>query len=426
MVGVISRNACIVALLVAIAAMGFAGGQDETRESGETKELTILTWNLPHYEDQINGWIEEFEQNHPGVTINWTDKKGSEWASYYQTQLAGGTPPDIVNVQGALWYQYAADGVLLQISDWLEAQPEVKERFYPSMFEAVSEYQGEYYMLPFYTPSTVLFYNKPMFEEAGLPGPPETFDELVEYSRALTEGERGGFITMNFDWLYWSLFGSVGVEVLNEDKTAAAFNTPTAVEALQTIADLTEAGAIPSVSWTGRWSEPNSAFGAGLAGMLNAPDTAYNAFSSNSDWATPETVGVAPFPGGVAVPIYHGLGITSTTPHPDLAWEFIKLVTSDKWAVEIVKGLGTVSGNIDADDMALNDEEFISRNPHLPKVFEVERSTMDSLVGISGLGVDSRIKDAIYSNITRAILGDTSAQQALSDAEREVNAILAE
>jgi ABC-type glycerol-3-phosphate transport system substrate-binding protein len=417
------KRALLVLLALVVAAGSLLAGG--SAEEGP-KELTLLTWNLPHYEEKINGWISDFEEANPGATIEWVDVKGSEWATYFQTQLAAGDPPDIIDVQGALWYQYAADGVLLDLTDRLAAEPDVKDRFYPGLFEAASNFDGSYYMMPLYTPSTVLFYNKPMFEEAGLPGPPETMEELVEYSRALTDGERGGFITLNFDWLYWPLFAVNGVEILNEDKSAAAFNTPAAVEVLETLAELTDEGVIPAVSWTGRWAEPNGAFGAGQSGMLNAHVTAFNAFSSNSDWANEETIGVASFPGNYAVPNYHSLGITSTTEHPDLAWEFVKIVTSDKWAKEIVAGLGTLSGNQAADDVALNDAGFRRDNPVKVRMFEVERSNMGNLTGITGLASDARIKDAVYSNLTRAIFGEVSASRALADAERAVNAILAE
>jgi ABC-type glycerol-3-phosphate transport system substrate-binding protein len=160
--------------------------------------------------------------------------------------------------------------------------------------------------------------------------------------------------------------------------------------------------------------------------MLNAHVTAFNAFSSNSEWANKDTIGVASFPGNYAVPNYHSLGITSTTKQPDLAWDFVKIVTSDKWAKEIVSSLGTLSGNKQADDIALKDADFRADNPVKVRMFEVERSNMANLTGITGLATDSRIKDAVYSNFVRAIFGEISAEEALDAAEKAVNAILAE
>ena len=104
--------------------------------------------------------------------------------------------------------------------------------------------------------------------------------------------------------------------------------------------------------------------------MHHAHTTAIRAFSSESDWTAPDTVGIDHFPGGWSVPNYHGLGITSTTEHPDLAWEFVKIATNDRWAENLVRTLGTLSGNAAADQAVLNDDEFAEENPLLARTFE--------------------------------------------------------
>jgi hypothetical protein len=42
-----------------------------------------------------------------------------------------------------------------------------------------------------------------MFKEAGLTGPPTSFDELLGFAQKTVRGEKTGFLTPNFDWLYW-------------------------------------------------------------------------------------------------------------------------------------------------------------------------------------------------------------------------------
>lgn len=49
------------------------------------KKLTLLTWMAPQNEAMFRSWIEEFKKAHPEVTFEWLDKKGTEWAAYYQT-----------------------------------------------------------------------------------------------------------------------------------------------------------------------------------------------------------------------------------------------------------------------------------------------------------------------------------------------------
>ncbi len=418
----------LFSVLVFAVAVGtaWAGGSSESASGAQgPKSITVLTWNLPHYADSINGWISEFEGANKGVTVTWVDKKGTELPTYYQTQLAAGTPPDVVDIQGALWYQYAANGTFMDLTSRFQKDADMKNRFEPNILKAASMYDGKYFMVPFYTPSTVLFYNKPMFKDAGITSPPTTMAELVADAKKLTHGNVSGFITLNFDWLYWPLFRANGVEILNADGTKAAFNTPAAVQTLKTLADLTASGVISKVSWTGRWVEPNGEFGAGNAAMLNAHLPALKAFESQSKWANDQTVGVAAFPGKWSVPNYHGFGIAAKSKYPDVAWNFVKLITNDKWAKNAATVLGTLSGNSVADNALINDPSFAKDNPVVAESFKVDLSEAGNLTGITRTPKDAQIKDAVYSNIQKALFGQVSAEKALADAEASVNQILA-
>ena len=80
------------------------------------KKISVLTWNIPVYKEKIGGWIADFKQVHPDVQVEWLDKKGTEWATFYQTQVVGGAAPDIIDVQGALWLEYGANGGLVDLT----------------------------------------------------------------------------------------------------------------------------------------------------------------------------------------------------------------------------------------------------------------------------------------------------------------------
>src|SRR3979490_3597933 len=76
------------------------------------RKISFLTWNLVHLEAPIKGWIGGFTASRPGVEVEWIDKKGPEVPVYYATQLAAGTPPDLIDIQGALGAEYAAQDAL--------------------------------------------------------------------------------------------------------------------------------------------------------------------------------------------------------------------------------------------------------------------------------------------------------------------------
>ena len=219
---------CIAVLLVISAVVWSGGAQDKAEEKAE---LVILTWNIPSYEPGVRGWISDFEKAHPGSTVKWTDKKGSEWATYFQTQLTGGTEPDVFEIQGQLWVRYADMGALLDLGPYLNANPGVRDSYDQNMINGVLVYQGKHWMVPFFMAPTILYYNKLMFRDVGLADPPRTMEELYNYARKLTIDEaHSGFLTLNFDWHYWPIFRANGVELLSKDNRKAAFNTPQSVQ----------------------------------------------------------------------------------------------------------------------------------------------------------------------------------------------------
>jgi ABC-type glycerol-3-phosphate transport system substrate-binding protein len=407
--------------LTALGAMLAFGAMLPTSAGAQEKKLTLLTWNLPIYEEKFRGWIADFKELHPDFEVEWLDKKGTEWGTFYQTQVVAGTAPDIIDVQGILWAEYAANGGLLDLSPYLEREPEVQGRFHAD-YLANWVYEGSSYMLPFYVSKTLLFYNRKMFQEAGLSGPPQSFDEILEYAAEVSGGEKTGFMTLNFDWLYWPLFAMSGVELLNDDMTEAAFNTPQTLDVLTRLAEATKAGHINSISWTGRWVEPNNAFAAGTVGMHHAHSPAFFYIRGQGDWVSPETLGAAHMPGGYATPNSHGLGISGSTKYPDEAWDLVKLITSKEQAYAFSSRLKVLSGNVAADERVMS--ELREQDPLGFEVLQTQLEHTDKMTGNWPLPFDAHLKDAFYPEIQNAVLGRKDAKKALADAERTVNRLL--
>jgi ABC-type glycerol-3-phosphate transport system substrate-binding protein len=94
------------------------------------------------------------------------------------TQLAAGTPPDIIDIQGALGLEYAAQGALADLTPRFAAEAEIKGR-YDQDYLANWVFEGKNYMVPYYVSKTLLFWNKTRFKEAGLDKPPASFDEIL-------------------------------------------------------------------------------------------------------------------------------------------------------------------------------------------------------------------------------------------------------
>ena len=389
--------------------------------TAQQKKLSLLTWNIPIYKEKIEGWIADFNKLHPDVSVEWFDKKGPEWGPFYQTQVVAGTAPDVIDTQGAIWLEYAANGGLVDLTPYLQRDAAVKDHYNPK-FLKTWVYEGRNYMVPFYISKTLLFMNRAMLRDAGITRPPQTFDELLDGARKMTKGEKSGFMTLNFDWLYWSLLATNGVELLTPDGKKAAFNTPAAVKTVETLARATSEGVINKVSWTGRWVEPNQAFASGTVGLYQAHAPAFFYVRGAGPWVNADTLGVAQMPGGFATPNSHGFGISKSTRYPDVCWDFIKLVTGEKWAYTFGTTLRNLTGT-KVDGKIL--EHFQKEDPLAAAVLQTQLENLDKLVATWPQAKDAQIKEAFYSELQAALLGRKPGAQALAEAERKVNRLLA-
>jgi ABC-type glycerol-3-phosphate transport system substrate-binding protein len=381
------------------------------------RRISFLTWNIIDQEPLIRGWIESFQRANPGAEVEWLDKKGPELPPFYQTQLAAGTPPDVINTQGALWLEYAANGALMDLTEAIASDAEVKSRF-NAEYLANWTYQGRNFMVPFYITKTLLFYNKLLFRQVGLAGPPGSFEEILAFADRIKGGDRTGFLTLNFDWLYWPLFAMNGIDLLTPDLKRTAFNTPKTAEVVEKLARASENGAINKISWTGRWVEPNGAFGTGNVGMLHAHSPAYYFFKGQGAWVTPETLGVAHAPGGYSTPNSHGLGVSKGSKHPELAIAFVKHVTAEAQAGQLANQRRILTGNTAVDTALLARLE--KEDPTVHAILRTQIEHTDKMVGNWRTPLDSRLKEAFWPELQNALLGRKPAARALADAERRV------
>lgn len=408
--------------LSAIAAGAVALGLTLGAASAQEKKITVVTWNIPYFEEGFQVWVDEFKKLHPDFTVERIDMKGTELPTFYQTQVVAGTPPDIVDIQGGLWLEYASQGGLTDLTPYLEKDKEYTERLYPEIL-ANWKYEDGIYGVPLYISKTLLFLNRNMMKEAGITEDPKNFDELMAAAEKMAGGEKTGFMTLNFDWLYWPLFAMNGIEFVNEEGTKAAFNTPEAVALVERLADATKKGVVDKISWTGRWVEPNGAFAAGTVGMLHAHAPAFLWFKSKADWVNEETVGAINLPGGWSTPNSHALVMSAGTKWPQEAWDFMKIATSGTGALAMGMGTNNLTG-----DRIVNEELMAHFRKELPAVvpaLETQLQNLDKQVGNWPFAKDAAIKDAFYPELQAALLGEKTAQEALDAAERKVNRILA-
>jgi multiple sugar transport system substrate-binding protein len=192
----IPRVARLAAVAVLVAACTGTQANRPERVSGRRLEgpIDVLIWAEPEEQEAYRAVVEAFGEVEPGIEVNLvTFPEREDLLTQLSTSYAGGTPPDLFLLNYRFIGQYADRGVLLSLDERLESSEVFgRDDFYPQALEAFT-FDGELMCLPQNISSLVVYYNKDLFEAAGLPEPEEdwTFYEMVQMARQLTIDEDG-------------------------------------------------------------------------------------------------------------------------------------------------------------------------------------------------------------------------------------------
>jgi multiple sugar transport system substrate-binding protein len=372
------------------------------------------------------------------VEMNWIDRPGSDFPSYLQTQIQGGDPPHAVDTQAGIFSRYAAAGVFASLNDIIEEEVDggmdaIEEKFGEQILE-FSSLDGELYRLPFYHSTTWTGYRNSFFEEAGidpptLDSPYETADyfDVAEEIVNNSEAEKG-LMMLTFGFHFWPLFQTEGIDLLNEDNTAAALNEDRTVEILSRIQELTQDGVIEETSFSGRWNEPNQAFASGETAMCMAHFNNLRLIKNSGDWVSEDTLGVGPGPQNSGVYAAHGWGITSEEYHSKeevrTAFHFINdVVLNKEWQMEnATAGPTRPVANLEAHEELANSDDFRNNNPILAQQYDIWSENRANAWSPPVIPASGEIEVIIDKDMLSACaLGEKDPQEAVDDAEQAIN-----
>ncbi|MEV7284840.1 sugar ABC transporter substrate-binding protein [Streptomyces sp. NPDC093252] len=238
--------AAVAVVLVPLSACGSGGdGGGSTDASGKVEgAITFQTWNLrANFKDYFEGVIADFEKEYPGTEVKWVDQPAEGYADKISADAAGGTLPDVVNVSPDLAAPLAKAGLALDLD---QAAPQYKKEYLEGAWAShrILGLTGTY-AFPWYLNTGPLFYNKSLFEKAGLDPeqPPKTYDELFADALRIAEETDGEVATLaNVPTI--EDFGRYGVPLMNDDGTGFAFNDAKGVELLTRYKELYDAKAL--------------------------------------------------------------------------------------------------------------------------------------------------------------------------------------
>jgi multiple sugar transport system substrate-binding protein len=324
---------------------GSARAAQEATCGGEEITITYGIWDsaqLPAVEAQAVA----FKELHPNITI---EPQLVPWDDYWtklQTSVAGGAAADVFWLNADNLPVYAAQGALVPIQSLVD-DGSVDADAYPESLRNIYTFEGTVYGIPRDFDTIALFYNKDLFDAAGVEYPTGdwTWDNLRAAAEVLTvkDGDtttQWGFAsTLELQQGYGNFIEQNGGHILNDEKTEALVDEPAACEALQFAGAFIADGLSPSVAEQQANDPYEALFPAGVIAMI--PGGSWNALTFSQ--ANP-AIQVVPLPTGEKrASAIHGLAnvVWTGSQQQCAALEWVKYLASAD-AERILGETGTV------------------------------------------------------------------------------------
>jgi len=315
----------LVAGVIGLAALAGHGAAAE-----EKVKLHYFTWATGSGSTYIEeDWIAPFEALHPNIEIQHEAVGFNEFWDKLPVYIATGNAPDIIHMSVGYVYDYAKAGLLENLQPYFDRDLNPDD-FFMEPFKAMrypSMETGDLYGIPYSFLLTALYYNKSLFDMAGVAYPTDawTWDTLREAAKRLTRDTNGdgtpdkyGFVSQNSYILYDPLVHAFGGSILNEDYTRVTLDSPAGVAAAEFLVDMIH--------------QDGSALNAGLNRFTD--QTAAMAIMTTTELPYEREMGlnfdIALVPEGPAKRVVRlwpdSFAIPVDAKHKEAAWEFIKYV----------------------------------------------------------------------------------------------------
>ncbi|WP_310828792.1 extracellular solute-binding protein [Paenibacillus pedocola] len=232
-------------------------GNAATATTDSGKKVTLTFQNIypdpatPAYK-MIHELTDQYMKEHPNVKIELDTLNTDQQKVKLKTQAASKEVPDITIVNPAAQMKPFVDaGLFAPLNDMLD-QNGLKDTYQEGLLDYYS-FDNNVYALPDGNNIEVVYYNKELFDQAGIKNTPTTFEELLQDVKILKDkgitpmaiGEKdswtGSFLFMN---ILLRTNGGPGFlqDVLDGKKT---FEDPAFIEAVDAFQQLVQAGAFP-------------------------------------------------------------------------------------------------------------------------------------------------------------------------------------
>ncbi|MBI2669834.1 MAG: extracellular solute-binding protein [Candidatus Yanofskybacteria bacterium] len=418
----------VIVLLMFLVLGSFGGGQSE--------KITLQFWSVFDGSSFYSSAIRDFEKNNPNIDVMYRQFNFEDYEKQLIDSFAAGTGPDIWLMHNT-WLPKHYDKIqpLPQQLLTKEKKPiftfkEFQEQFVDVTVEDLTA-GSQIYALPIYVDTLALYYNKDLFNSAGIVLPPSSWDEFNDAVKKLTIfDERGNIvragaaigtaknINRSTDILTLLMLQS-GVKMTNTSNTSATFSDSVGGEkigetALQYYTDFAKSSN-PFHTWNDNQHYSMDAFIEGNAAMMLNYS---HHIKTIRDKSARFNFAVAPAPQISSTPVavnyanYWSPTVSKQSKYSNAAWEFLVYLSSAKGAAFYLNASNRPSARRDLIEQQRTDPDL--------GTFAVQ-----ALSAKSWHQIDSSAIETIFADMIEDVnFGRASVDDALGAAESKVNVLM--
>lgn len=381
----------------------------------------------------VDGYVAKFEEENPDIDVNAVYSGNyNDTTTKALTAAKSSAPPAVAVLLATDVFTLIDEDVVEPIDAYIKSDEDKAwlAGFMPAYLKS-AQVDGNLWSVPFQRSTAVLYYNKDAFAEAGLDPDnyPKTWDDMVAAGKAVLKKDASGKITRwgvgipgnvgSAQWLFGALVAQNGGRLVNDEGTETYLTDPKVIEALQFWVDLNAKHGIhpPGIQ---EWGTTPQDFLEQRIAMVWTTTGNLTNIRNNATFK----FGLAPYPGNPEPASVLGGGnfyIFKDAPQEqkDAAFKLIKFLTSDElladWAIQ--------TGYVAPRDGSWETPTLKEYTQKVPESL-VAKNQIPASVPEFSTHENARTTKILNDAIAAALTGAKTPEQALTDAQAEIDRIL--
>jgi len=380
----------------------------------------------------IDGYVEKFKQENPDIDVA-PIYSGSyiDTTTKALTAAKADQAPTVAVLLATDIFTLLDEDIIEPVDDFIKTDEDKSwvNGFMPAYLKS-AQVEGHLWAVPFQRSTAVMYYNKQAFEEAGLDPEkaPMTWDEMVAMAESLTIKDNAGQVTRwgigipttvgSVQWLFTALAAQNGAALMNEEGTQTYLTDDKVVDTLEFLVKLSQGDSHPNGIY--EWGTAPNDFMSGRVAMIWHTTGNLGNIRRNASFP----FAIAPLPGNPEPASVLGGGNLyifkdATEEQKAAAFKFIQYLTSD----EVLADWSIQTGYVAPRDGSWQTDAMQAYVKEVPQAL-VARDQIPVSVPEFSTYDNMRTTKLLNDAIAAALIGSKTPQQALEDAQAEMEKIL--